>query len=269
MRYITGSRMLRFGEAMSIFARSVREPSGNSPARMRSSRSRFSSTERLRYGLSVPGSVRVPRYWRTSSAREIAHIGFAGPHQLLCPLVELAEIVGGVEQAVFPIEPQPAHVVHDGVDVLLLFLFRIGVVEAQVGFAAELRGEAEVQADGFGVADVQIAVRLRREPRVDTSAVLIGFQVFEDDLANEIRTGRRGFRRVRDFISFQFPNGLADSFEAGFAAQGFERPKQRGRGLASAHRDAHRFEHLARFDAQGFGRSAQRGFEAVVRKSPR
>ena len=48
MRYITGSRMLRFGDAMLIFARSVLEPSGNSPARMRPNRSRFSSTDRLR-----------------------------------------------------------------------------------------------------------------------------------------------------------------------------------------------------------------------------
>ena len=60
--------MLKLGEAMSILARSTREPSGNSPAFMRSNRSRFSSTERLRYGLSLPGSVSVPRYLRISSA---------------------------------------------------------------------------------------------------------------------------------------------------------------------------------------------------------
>ena len=187
--------MLRLGEAMSIFARRVREPSGNSPARMRSSRSRFSSTERLRYGLSVPGSVRVPRYWRTSSAERSQTIGFAGANQLLRPLVELAEIIGGVEDAVFPVEAEPADVVHDGVDVFLLFLFGIGVVEAEVGFAAEFRGEAEVQADGFGVPDVQIAVRLRRKARLDAPAVLVGFQIVEDDLANKIRARRRGFGR--------------------------------------------------------------------------
>ena len=45
---MTGSRMLRLGDAMSILARSVREPSGNSPARMRWNRSRFSATVRLR-----------------------------------------------------------------------------------------------------------------------------------------------------------------------------------------------------------------------------
>jgi len=62
------SRMTRFGEAMSIFARRTFSPSANSPAFMRAKRSRFSSTLRLRYGLSLPGSVSVPRYALISSA---------------------------------------------------------------------------------------------------------------------------------------------------------------------------------------------------------
>ena len=65
-------------------------------------------------------------------------------------------------------------------------LLGIGVVEAQVGLAAELRGQAEIQADGFGVADVQIAVRLRREARVYPSLILVGLQVVQNDVANEI-----------------------------------------------------------------------------------
>ena len=45
MRYMTGSRILMFGCAMSILARRTREPSGNSPFFMRSSKSIFSSTD--------------------------------------------------------------------------------------------------------------------------------------------------------------------------------------------------------------------------------
>ena len=71
-------------------------------------------------------------------------------------------------------------------------LLGVGVVEAQVGFAAELGRETEVQADGFGVADVEIAVWLRRKARVDPSLVLVGLQVVENDIANEI--GRAGWR---------------------------------------------------------------------------
>ena len=42
----TGSRRFMLPDAMSIFARSTRAPLGNSPARMRRNRSRFSSTGR-------------------------------------------------------------------------------------------------------------------------------------------------------------------------------------------------------------------------------
>ena len=52
---------------MSILARSTRAPFGNSPARMRRNRSRFSSTLRSRNGLFLPGSVSVPRLARISS----------------------------------------------------------------------------------------------------------------------------------------------------------------------------------------------------------
>ena len=57
-----------------------------------------------------------------------------------------------------------------------------------------------------------------------------------------------------------------DAFEADLAAQHFERAEQRRRGLAPAHGDADRLEHLAGFDAELLGGGAQRGFEAVVRE---
>ena len=73
-------------------------------------------------------------------------------------------------------------------------LHGIGVVEAQIGLAAELRGQAEIEADGFGVADVQIAVGLRRKARVYASLILVGLQVVQYDVANEIgwAAGRLG-----------------------------------------------------------------------------
>ena len=134
----------------------------------------------------VPGSVSVPRYSRISSARQRIDVGDALLDQLLGELVELLEVVGRVELAVAPVEPEPAHVVHDRVDVLDVFLDRVGVVEAQVAVAAELAGDAEVEADGLGVADVQVAVRLRREARDDAAAVRARGDVSGDDLANEV-----------------------------------------------------------------------------------
>ncbi len=56
---MTGSRKFKLGEAMSIFALSVRDPSGNSPARMRPNRLRFSSTDRVRREQGFPNTLGV------------------------------------------------------------------------------------------------------------------------------------------------------------------------------------------------------------------
>src|ERR1700722_5999379 len=68
----------------------------------------------------------------------------------------------------------------------------MGVAEAQVAVAAELLGNAEIEADRLGVADVQIAVRLRRKPG-DDLGVAFAREVTLDDVANEIATRFCGF----------------------------------------------------------------------------
>src|SRR5208283_3096969 len=86
---------------------------------------------------------------------------------------------------------EPVHVLLDGVHVLDVFLGRVGVVHAQVADAVEFVGDAEVEADAFGVADVQVTVRLRRKAGVYARIFLFG-HVRGDDVADEI--GRRGGR---------------------------------------------------------------------------
>ena len=95
MRYMTGSRMLMFGEAMSIFARSVLEPFGNSPAFMRSKSPMLSSTERSRYGLFVPGSaveIASQYYFRAiannTEESRVAHIERWYGERILYQMVE-------------------------------------------------------------------------------------------------------------------------------------------------------------------------------------
>src|SRR5881227_3717709 len=82
---------------------------------------------------------------------------------MLGPLIELLEIVRRVIEVPAPVEAEPAHVALDGVDVFLVLLGGVGVVEAQMTAAAEFLGDAEIEADRLGVADMKIAVRLRRE----------------------------------------------------------------------------------------------------------
>ena len=50
----------------------------------------------------------------------------------------------------------------------------------------ESAGDAEIQADRLGMADVQIAVGLGREAGVDAALVLAAFEVVVDDLADEV-----------------------------------------------------------------------------------
>jgi hypothetical protein len=116
-------------------------------------------------------------------------------------------VVQVVLAAARPVEAEPAHRVEDRFDVLLVLLDRVGVVEAHVAAPAEVARQAEVQADALGVADVQVAVGLRREAGADPGrvlrcvlvdvvdagpagpvAVLVGAAqpVFRDDVADEV-----------------------------------------------------------------------------------
>ena len=122
----------------------------------------------------------------------VVHIGLAGADQVLGPGIELLEIVRRVVEMVAPIEAEPVDVLLDGVDELLLFLGRIGVVEAQVALAAELLRDAEIQAYRLGVADMEIAVRLRRKPGDDLAGAA-GREIGLDDVANEVATRFYGF----------------------------------------------------------------------------
>ena len=111
--------------------------------------------------------------------------------QLDGELIQPLEVVRRVELGV-PREAEPRDVLLDRVDVLDLFLGRVRVVEAQVADAAALGGDPEVEADRLGVADVQIAVRLRRKARRDAAVMPARREILVDDRANEIYRGRGG-----------------------------------------------------------------------------
>ena len=122
--------------------------------------------------------------------REEADVGLAELDQLDGVGVHAFEVVRGLVVVLVPLEAQPADVLLDRVDVFDLFLGRIRVVHAQVAAALEFEGEAEVQADRLRVADVQVAVGLRREAGGD-GRVLTRGQVGVDDLLDEVAVGRR------------------------------------------------------------------------------
>ncbi len=138
--------------------------------------------QRAAMGADLVGRVRVD-------------VGEAAPDQVLGVLVEPLVVVRGVELAVVPVEAEPADVLLDGVHVLDVFLDRVGVVEAQVAAPAVLGGDAEVEADGLGVADVQVAVRFGREAGDHLAGVDAAGHVGGDDLADEVERRRGSFGR--------------------------------------------------------------------------
>ena len=61
---------------------------------------------------------------------QVVHVGVAVADELNGPRVELLEIIRGVELAVSPIEPEPADVAFDRIDVVCVFLDRVRIVKA-------------------------------------------------------------------------------------------------------------------------------------------
>ena len=101
------------------------------------------------------------------------------------PFVELAEIVGSVVRLRPPVEAEPANVLLHGVHVFLLFARGVGVVVAEIALAIVGGGNAEIDADRLGVADVQVRVRLGWEAG-DDAVVAAVFEVGGDGFANEV-----------------------------------------------------------------------------------
>ena len=101
-----------------------------------------------------------------------------------------------------PVKAQPVDVFLDGVHVFGGFLARIGVVKAEMTDPVVLLGNAEVQADGLGMADMEEAVGFRRESGDDV-AVFAGFQVVGNDLADEVKGFGWGVRGICHILKFR------------------------------------------------------------------
>ena len=80
---------------------------------------------------------------------------------------------------------EPLDVFFNGVDVFVVFFFGVGIIETQVAQAVIDIRQTEVQADGFGVTDVQVAVGFGREAGLD-GFVFAAFEIFFDDGADEM-----------------------------------------------------------------------------------
>ena len=161
--------------------------------------------EALVGGAVAPGTVGAGLRKRAAALadlvrREIVDIGVAGADQVPGPLVQALEVVRREIEMLAPVESEPADVPLDRVDVLVFFPGGIGVVEPHVATAAEVPPHPEIQADGFGVADMEISVGLRREPGDDGLDAPRG-QVAPHDVPDEVARPlvEIGFRDAHGF----------------------------------------------------------------------
>ena len=120
------------------------------------------SVGRVDTGFAVATALR-----RDGLAVLVVDVGLAFGNQQFGPFIELVEVVGGV-QHVCRLEAEPAHVGDDRVDVLGFLGLGVGVVEAEIADTAEVVRNVEVDGDGLGVPDVQVAVGFRREAGLDS-----------------------------------------------------------------------------------------------------
>mmetsp|Transcript_104951 Transcript_104951/g.297087 ORF Transcript_104951/g.297087 Transcript_104951/m.297087 type:complete len:311 (-) Transcript_104951:44-976(-) len=124
--------------------------------------------------------------------------------------VHLVEIIAGEEQRVTPrlaailalLEVEclrdPTHVILDGLDVLRLLRLRVGIVKPQVALSVVLLREPKICQNRLRVANVQIPIRLWREPGNNFLAVTPAArrQVLVDPLLQKVFVRSRDRGRV-------------------------------------------------------------------------
>jgi len=88
-------------------------------------------------------------------------------------------------QMLAPIEAEPTHIGLNRVDIFLLFLGRVGIVEAQVAATAEFLGHTEIEADRFRMANMEIAIGFGGKSRnhtFDASRIKIAANNIADEV---------------------------------------------------------------------------------------
>ena len=94
-----------------------------------------------------------------------------GFSQLVTPLKVVARVIEVALGACIPSKTEPAYGLKNAVDILLVFLDRIGVVKTHVAAPVVIERQAKVQTDGFGVPDVQITIGFGRKTGPDAGGI--------------------------------------------------------------------------------------------------
>ncbi len=122
----------------------------------------------------------------------VVHVGFAFFYEPYSEVEQLGEVVGGIVFTVAPVETEPMDVVADGVDVFHVLFHWICVVETQVASASKAFCDAEIHADRFRMADVEVSVGFRWKTCIYPSSVASGLKVVPHLFFHEIHASSLG-----------------------------------------------------------------------------
>ena len=98
---------------------------------------------------------------------QIVHISLACHDQLFGVVVADIKIVAAVKYTAVGVSPQPVQILLNAVYKLHVLVAGVGIVHTQVELATVLLGNAPVDVNGLGTANVQIAVGLMRKTSVN------------------------------------------------------------------------------------------------------
>ena len=117
---------------------------------------------------------------------QVVNISQTLADQLHRRLIHGVEIIRG-PQAFIPREPEPLHIFLDGIHILHVLFHRISIVVPEIRPPAVLLCGGKVQTDGFGVADMKVAVGFRRKTGIHLSAVGAFLNILLNNLMDEIQ----------------------------------------------------------------------------------
>ena len=98
---------------------------------------------------------------------QLTHIGQTLFDEAHRQFVHFFKVIGGIIETVLPVVTQPVDVLFNGVHILGVLFGGVGIVHTQIADAAEALCRAEINVNGLGVPDMQVAVGLGREPGVN------------------------------------------------------------------------------------------------------
>ena len=140
------------------------------------------------------------------SSRQVIDISEPLPDEFYRIVIEFVEVIRSIEHAVLPGKAQPMDIRLDRINIFRILFRRIRIIETQIAQAMIVLSQTKIQANGLGMADMKITIRLRREPRMDTLCILPVLQIFFNRILNKVRSNRRVFCHV--ILSFITSRGL-------------------------------------------------------------